>query len=88
MKISSVREFRQKSPSWMKRGEPVIVTRHGRIAGLFLPLQNPNDLPDDLRRGLLDKIGAAVWGRMAAQGATESGILRDFEAFKKRRRRR
>ena len=88
MKVSGVREFRAKSPSWLKEGEPVLLTRHGKVAGLFLPLQDPSHLPDDLRRGLLDKIGAAVWGRMVAQGATEEGILRDFEAFKKRRRRR
>ena len=86
MKVSGVREFRAKSPSWIREGEPVLLTKHGKVAGLFLPLEDPGSLPDDLRCGLLDKIGAAVWERLVAQGETEEGLIRDFEAYKKRRR--
>ena len=88
MKVSSVRDFRGRSASLMQGGEPVLVTRHGKVAGLFLPLAHPDQMPDDLRRGLLDKISASIWEQLTKQGATEAEIMRDFERFKKRRSRR
>jgi len=36
MKLASVREFRAGAPKLMKSGEAVMVTRHGKIAGLFI----------------------------------------------------
>lgn len=88
MRVASVRRFRAESASLARRGEPVLVTKHGRISGLFLPLEKPDILPLDLRRELLNKVGAAIWKKLVEKGVTETEIQRDFEAFRKHRGRR
>ena len=42
---------------------------------------------DRHRRALLELLGDSIWSRLQAQGATEAGILQDFEAFRKCRNR-
>jgi hypothetical protein len=37
MKISSVREFRDQDTGLLRSKDPVLVTRRGRLAGIFLP---------------------------------------------------
>ena len=37
MKISSVREFRDKATGFFRSKDPILVTRRGRSAGIFFP---------------------------------------------------
>jgi hypothetical protein len=37
MKISSVREFRDNATSFLRSKDPILVTRRGRLAGVFFP---------------------------------------------------
>lgn len=86
MKFASVREFRSQGCKLMKGAEPVLVTRYGKPAGVFLPLQNVDQLSIELRRDLAGKIGEAISSHLDNQGVTEEDILSDFKEFKKRRR--
>ena len=52
MKIAGIREVRERAAAYLGGDEPVLVTRHGKISGLFLPLEDPTRLPEDLRREL------------------------------------
>lgn len=65
--------------------EPVLVTRAGRVSGLYLPLEEPG-LPDDLRRELLSLLGRHISESLEAQGITEEEIQEDFDAHRRRRR--
>ena len=49
MRIAGVRELRARSAELLGGQEPIVVTRHGRVSGVFLPLEDPNRLPTDLR---------------------------------------
>ena len=60
MKITGIRELRAQSAALLVANEPLLVTRHGRISGVYLPLEQPDKIPDDLRREL-----AAVPGRQS-----------------------
>ena len=37
MKISTVREFRDKATTLLRSKDPILVTRRGRLAGVFFP---------------------------------------------------
>jgi len=37
MKISTVREFRENAAGMLRAKDPILVTRRGRLAGIFFP---------------------------------------------------
>ncbi|MBI5057949.1 MAG: hypothetical protein HZB61_15170 [Nitrospirae bacterium] len=88
MKVATVREFRDKATSYFKDDEPVLVTRHGKVAGLYLPIEHPESFPLELRKELLVRLGEFVGRSLEKKGITEGKLLADFNAFKKTRRRR
>jgi len=88
MKIASVREFRDKATSYFKEDEPVLVTRHGKVTGLYLPIEHPESFPLELRKEMLIRIGEYIGRSLKKEGVTERKLIADFESFKKTRRRR
>jgi len=68
--------------------EPLLVTRHGKVSGLYLPLEDADRIPQDLRRELGQVLSAHLARVIAAGGGTEEKIQKDFDAFRRRRRRR
>lgn len=85
MKVAGIREMRANMTTLLGGSEPVLVTRHGRIAGLFVPLDEPDRLPDDLRRELAGVLGRHFSGLLDARGVGEEEIQRDFDAHRGRR---
>jgi hypothetical protein len=88
MKVATVREFRDKATSYFKDDEPVLVTRHGKVTGLYLPIEHPESFPLELRKELLVRLGEFVGRSLEKKGITEGKLLADFNTFKKTRRRR
>jgi len=88
MKVATVREFRDKATAYFKDDEPILVTRHGKVTGLYLPIDHPDGLPIELRKELLVRFGNAISRSLKAKGITEEKLISDFNAFKKARRRR
>jgi len=88
MKVATVREFRDKATSYFKEEEPVLVTRHGKVTGLYLPIEHPENFPFELRTDLLVRIGESIGRSLAEKGISEEKLLADFQTFKQTRRRR
>ena len=88
MKVATVREFRDKATTYFKDDEPVLVTRHGKVTGLYLPIEHPESFPIELRKELLTRIGESISRSLTEKGVTEEKLLADFAGFKKTRRRR
>lgn len=86
MKIAGIRELRAKSANLLGSGEPVLVTRHGHVSGVYLPLDDPDQLPVDLRRELAAVLGNYLSRLLDAQGVTANRLAKDFHAYRKRRR--
>ena len=85
MRISTVREFRDNASGLLKSTEPVLITRRGRMAGVFFP--SPEGmLPVDLKRELFDKLSAEIAKQIGKSGGTEEEVLADFESWRKTRR--
>ncbi len=88
MRIAGIRELRGDLKGILGSEEPILVTRHGKISGIYLPLFDPHRLPDDLRKEILRVLGDHLSKRLDAAGATEQDVNEDFEAHRRGRRRR
>lgn len=88
MKVASVREFRDRATAYFKDEEPILVTRHGKVTGLYLPIEHPGNFPLELRKELLLRFGEAISRSLGEKGITEEKLIAGFQSFKKTRRRR
>ena len=85
MKISSVREFRDRATGFLRSKDPVLVTRSGRLAGVFCPCPGAT-LPLELKRELFGMLSQAIAIQMKRRGLSEREVLGDFERWRKERR--
>ena len=86
MKIAGIRKVRSQMASLFGGHEPVLITRHGKISGLYLPLDQPDRIPDDLRRELAGVLGRYLDQALRSRGVTEGDVQEDFNAHRRRRR--
>jgi hypothetical protein len=59
MKISTVREFRDNASGMLRAKDPILVTRRGRLAGIFFP-RPETTLPVELKREMFGILSAEV----------------------------
>jgi hypothetical protein len=85
MKISTVREFRDNAAGMLRAKDPILVTRRGRLAGIFFPSPE-STLPVELKRELFAVLSAEVARQIAKRGLSEEDILTDFQSWRKKRR--
>ncbi len=85
MKISSVREFRDHATGLLRSKDPVLVTRRGKLAGIFFPSPDVT-LPLELKRELFGMLSRAIAVQIKRRGLREEEVLADFERWRKERR--
>ena len=88
MRVAGVREIRENLAAILGGHEPVLVTRHGKLSGLYVPLDDPERVPSDLRREIADVLGRHLSTMLDAGSVTEQAVQDDFDAYRRRRRRR
>ncbi len=86
MRVTGVREFRDHAPELIKGKDLVFVTRHGKLTSVLVPLNDPVDLPIELRRELLQSLGGAISSHLKKRGVGEKQVTREFAAWRKKRR--
>jgi len=85
MTISSIREFRDKATVLLKSRDPILVTRRGRLAGVFFPWPEVT-LPLELKREMFSVLSEEVRRQVKKRGLSEDEIISDFELWRKKRR--
>jgi hypothetical protein len=85
MKISTVREFRDNATVLLRSKNPILVTRRGRLAGIFFPRPEAT-LPIELKRELFSVLSAELGRQIKKRRLGEEEILDDFESWRKSRR--
>ncbi len=85
MKISTVREFRDNATGLMRSKDPILVTRRGRLAGIFFP-RPEGSLPIELKRELFGVLSAEIARQLIKRRVTEDAVLADFAAWRKSKR--
>jgi hypothetical protein len=85
LKISSVREFRDNATGLLRSTDPILVTRRGRLAGVFFPRPEAT-LPIELKRELFGVLAQEVRRQVKRRKLCEEEIVADFESQRKTRR--
>jgi hypothetical protein len=85
MKISTVREFRDGATGLLRSKDPVLVTRRGRLAGVFFPCPQET-LPLELKREVFGMLSRVIARQIKRRGLSEGEVLADFERWRKERR--
>jgi len=85
MRISSIREFRDRATTLLRSDDPVLVTRRGRVAGVFFPWRDAT-LPVDLRRELFMMLSSDIARQLKRKRTSEREVLEDFDRWRKARR--
>ena len=85
VRISTAREFRDKAPGLLRSRTPILVTRRGRLAGIFFPRPEMT-LPIELKRELFDVLSSDIARQLKQRRVSEADVLKDFEASRKKRR--
>jgi hypothetical protein len=85
MKISTVREFRDNATGLLRSKDPILVTRRGRLAGVFFPWPE-GTMPIELKREVFSVLSAEVRRQVEKQGLAQDEIVEDFNSWRKSRR--
>jgi hypothetical protein len=85
MKISTVREFRDNASGMLRAKDPILVTRRGRLAGIFFP-RPETTLPVELKREMFSILSAEVARQVRKRKLSEEDVLTDFAAWRKAKR--
>jgi len=86
MRVAGIRELRARTATLLGGAEPVLVTRHGKVAGVYVPLEEPDRLPDDLRRELAGVLGQHLARLLEVKGVDDAELEEDFRAHRRGRR--
>ncbi|MHB8654680.1 MAG: hypothetical protein ACYDA9_12470 [Terriglobia bacterium] len=81
MRISTVREFRDEATGLLRSKDPVLVTRRGRVAGVFFPCPQET-LPIEMKREMFTMLSSAIARQIKKRGLAERVILTDFEKWR------
>ncbi len=84
MRMASVKEFRTELANMMTSEEPVMVTRHGKVAGFYLPWKG-EDLPLSIKREALKKYTQELDKVFEGVDINEEELEKDFAEFRKAR---
>lgn len=64
-----VRQFREKAAEYLNSKEPIAVTRHGRVVGLYFPVP-----PEEETKRALDWLSIAIERVRSETGMTEEQL--------------
>ena len=79
MITASVRDFRDRATQMLKQREPVMITRHGKVVGFFMPATGealPLEIKRDLFYALTDSVRLAIKNRRQSHSVRASGRKR------------
>jgi len=85
MRISTVSEFRDQATGLLRSKDPILVTRRGRVTGVFFPCPGQS-IPLELKREMFAMLSGAVARQIKKRGLSEEDVLADFESWRKDRR--
>ena len=88
MRVAGVREIRENLAALLSGDEPILVTRHGKLSGVYLPLDEPDKVPTDMRCEMAQVLGKHLDALLKARGVNEHTVQEDFDAHRRRSRRR
>jgi len=86
MRLTTVKELRDQATKYLRSKDPVLITRRGKPAGIYVSLHEGEDLPFDFRKELMLTLARQVKKSLEEHGLTEQAVLDDYEVSRKIRR--
>jgi hypothetical protein len=85
MRIATVREL-QDNATWLLRSKaPILVTRRGRLAGVFFPWSEES-LPVEFKKELFSVLSAELGRELKKRKISEEEVQADFGSWRKAHR--
>jgi PHD/YefM family antitoxin component YafN of YafNO toxin-antitoxin module len=81
MKMATVREFRNELADMLTDKEPIVVTRHGKMTGVYIPWNKKNDLPLELKKEAFKVVSEKM--AKLTKDIDEKEMIEDFEKWRK-----
>lgn len=81
----SIREFRGELSGVLDGKKPILLTSHGHAKAMIYPLEAGAEVPMDVKRDAFQILAQQISKKTA--DIDEKEMLRDFEAWRKQRRR-
>jgi antitoxin (DNA-binding transcriptional repressor) of toxin-antitoxin stability system len=78
MKHVGVREFRDHATLYLSGGDPIAVTKHDRVIGIYVPFKRD----EEKARRALDSFGATIERILQETGMTEDELADLFDISK------
>lgn len=88
MRTATVRELRNEIADIIGSSETVMVTRHGKLAGFFLPWKDERDLPLELKREVIYGLRKELDNAFSKVKINEKEMISEFESWRDDRGRR
>jgi hypothetical protein len=85
MELNTDLEFRNRATDILRSKEPVVITQHGKVAGVFLPTPD-GQLPLDVRRQLFAAATEKLHKQREELGITDEQIEADIDELHRKRR--
>jgi hypothetical protein len=82
---SGGRDFRDRATGLLRSKDPVLVTRRGRLVGIFFPTPEVT-LPIELKRELFPILSEEIRRQLRRRRLSERDVKTDFESWCKMRR--
>ena len=86
VRVTAIHDFHAKPALVFDCGEPVLVTKRGKVSGVYVPLDKIHRLPDDIRRNLAGAVGKHIAKSLRRKGVTSVQVKEGFRAYRRRRR--
>lgn len=84
MKTASIKDFRQHLAEMVDQDEPVMLTRHGRPLGFYIPWTDSANLPIEIKRESFinnEALRKKLFGHIE-----EKDLMEDFAQWRQERR--
>ncbi|MCD4653741.1 hypothetical protein K8T06_07375 [bacterium] len=82
MEISGSRQFREKVAKYLNSDETVLVTRHGKITGIYLPLNHKTVIPDSFQKTLAETLAHTLGELVSKLHMSEHELETTFKSLR------
>ena len=82
MRVTAIHDVHAKPALVFGSGEPVLITKRGKVSGVYVPLDKIHRLPDEIRQELAGAVGKHIAKALRRRGVTSRNIKEDFRAYR------
>lgn len=83
MENVSIKEFKNNLTKLIREKGTLVIQRHGKSVGLYVPLEDVEKLPVDIKLQIFSEAVGLIRKQMKKKGITEKQVLKDFERYKR-----